>query len=167
MAFVRTTIKVSGTDAVYKRMAGMEKRSQDFSSALKWAQRELEEAHKENFATGGALVGGWRSLDNEYARWKLAHYGPLPTLIREGDLYREATNFRGAPNDIRKKSATFGLDLPYAKFHQAGTSKMAQRKVIFVPPLFAKRLGQLVLNYVVYGKSTEVSTARLRHMLTT
>jgi len=165
---VRVTVKTrtTGTKKVYERMAGLTRRSQDFSSIFRWAQRELEEANRENFASRGAASGSpWLPLDNEYARWKLAHYGPLPTLIRSGDLYKEVTFLGGPPTRIGKKSATFGTDLPYAKFHQTGTFKMPQRKVIFVPRLFAARMSQLVLNYLVYGKSTEVSVARLRGML--
>lgn len=163
---IRTKVKVTGTKQVYERMAGMAKRAGDFSSVFRWAQRELEEANRHNFASQGATSGApWMPLDNEYARWKLSEYGPLPTLIRTGDLYRDVTFLHGPPNRIGKHQATFGTNLPYAKFHQSGTWKMPARKIIFVPPLFAQRLSELVLNYLVYGKSTEVSVARLRGML--
>lgn len=163
---VRT--RVTGIQNVNRYFDGMLKRSADFRSIFRWAQRELEEANRENFATHGARSGRpWMPLDNEYARWKLSEYGPLPTLIREGDLYRSLTFLRGSPNDIGARSATFGTDLPYAKFHQAGTSKMARRTIVFVPELFAERLGRMVLNYLVYGSETGVSIKRLRGMLTT
>lgn len=165
---VQIRTSVTGTNRVTRYFAGMMRRSEDFRSIFRWAQRELEEANRENFATRGAVSGKpWAPLDNEYARWKLENYGPLPTLIRSGDLYREVTFLRGRPNDIGLTEATFGTDLPYAKFHQTGTRFMAQRKIIFVPALFGQRLGRLVLNYLVYGQEQGVSVSRLRSLLTT
>jgi phage gpG-like protein len=156
------------TSEVEKYLLKMEHRATDFRSIFRWARRELEEAQRENFATDGAASGKkWASLDDEYARWKLSEYGPLPTLVRSGDLYREVTFFRGPPNDIGFTQATYGTDLPYARFHQTGTSKMAQRTILFVPKLFAERMGNLVLKYLVYGDETGVSVSRLRNLLRT
>lgn len=165
---VRVRTSVSGTQSVNRYFDGMLRRSADFRQIFRWAQRELEEANRENFATHGAASGRpWMPLDNEYARWKLGNYGAKPIMIREGDLYQELTFLRGRPNDIGNRSATFGTDLPYAKFHQAGTRNMARRTIVFVPELFAERLGRMVLNYLVYGSETGVSVKRLRSLFTT
>lgn len=167
MAGVNIRTKISGTARTRRYFAGFTQRATDFRSVLRWAQRELEEAYRENFATQGATSGApWMPLDNEYARWKLKNYGPLPTLIRSGDLYRDVTFLGDKPSDIGRTEARFGTDLPYAKFHQTGTSKMAQRKIIFTPAGFAYRLGTLVRKYLVYGNETSVSVGRLRGLFT-
>lgn len=164
---MNTNIRIDvDTSEVRDYLLKMERRSTDFRSVFRWARRELEEAQRENFASEGAASGRrWASLDDDYARWKLSEYGPLPTLVRTGDLYREVTFFRGPPNEIGLSRATFGTDLPYAGFHQAGTSKMPQRRIIYVPKLFAERMGELVLKYLVYGNETGVSVSRLRSLL--
>lgn len=135
-------------------------RADNFKSVFRWAQRELERANRANFASQGAASGKpWMPLDNEYARWKLANHGALPILVVSGTLKDSLTRLRGAPNEIDKKSAVFGTNVPYAKFHQSGTSKMPQRKVVFVPPLFAASLAQKVGRHIVYGDLGGVTAA--------
>ena len=58
---------------------------------------------------------------------------------------------RGAVRDIGARTAEFGTKLPYAKFHQSGTSNMAQRKPLFLPRLMAGRTADAVGEYLVHG----------------
>jgi len=134
--------------------AGMVKRAENFHSQLKWARDEIKKANRMNFTTGGVASTGkkWNALDLEYQSWKIQRYGNLPTMIREGDLFRQLTTLSGRVNHIGLKNAQFGTDLEYAKFHQAGTKFMPARKIVFVPKGFARGLGLEVADYLVYGQ---------------
>ena len=106
-----------------------------------------------NFATDGVASGKkWNALDLEYQSWKIRRYGNLPTMIREGDLYRQLTSLSGRVNHVGLKTAQFGTDLEYAEFHQTGTRFMPARKIVFVPKGFAHDLGVEVAEYLVYGQ---------------
>jgi len=132
--------------------AAMVKRAGNFHAQLKWARDEMKKANRANFATKGLASGkAWNALDLEYQSWKIAHYGSLPTMVREGDLYRDLTTLSGRVNHVGMHSATFGTDLEYAKFHQTGTKFMPARKIVFVPKGFAHDLGEEVAEYLVYG----------------
>jgi len=129
------------------------RRAEDFRPVFRWAQREMERANRANFATEGVASGAaWKPLDPKYGAWKLAHYGAKPILVLTRDLKSSLTSLRGYPNEIGRKVATFGTDVEYAKFHQSGTSKMAQRTIVFIPPLFAQAMSQQVLSHILYGK---------------
>lgn len=140
-------------------------RADNFKSVFRWAQRELEKANRENFASQGTASGKpWMPLDNEYARWKLANHGALPILVVSGTLKDSLTRLRGAPNEIDKKSAVFGTNLtvggrPIARYHQDGTTKMPARKIVFVPPMFAASLAQKVGAHIVYGDLGRVTAS--------
>lgn len=127
-------------------------RAQDFRSIFRWARNELQRANQANFGSQGAASGKpWLPLDSGYARWKLTHAGPAPILVFSGRLRRSLTSLRGSPNEIDKKSAVFGTDVPYAGFHQTGTSKMPARKIVFVPPLFANTMARKAADHIVHG----------------
>ena len=136
------------------------RRADDFKPVFRWAHRELMRANAANFMSEGAASGRpWKALDGKYARWKLENFGPRPILILSGSLQSSLTNLRGYPNEIDKKSAVFGTDIPYAKYHQTGTSRMPQREVVYVPPLFAQAIGLRIANHIVYGKLGGVSAS--------
>lgn len=151
---VQVYIKKVDTSNVRSRFAAMTRRSRDFRPVFRWVMQELQKAHRDNFRTQGASSGfPWSPLDPQYASWKLENYGAKGILVRSGDLQRSLTmnSGRGAVRDIGSRTAEFGTRLPYAKFHQSGTSKMAQRKPLFVPRLMAERTGNVVAEYIVHG----------------
>jgi phage gpG-like protein len=49
-------------------------------------------------------------------------------------------------------SFSTGTSVEYAKFHQYGTTKMPKRKIVFEPPLFAKKLGGDTVSYIANGE---------------
>lgn len=161
-------VRVSGTGKAIERLTMIGKRAEDLRPVFEWARRELETANRRNFNTRGAASGRpWMPLDDEYARWKLAHHGPRPVMEATGALRRSLTFLRGTPNFIGRTRATFGTNIEYAKFHQTGTRKMAQRKIVFVPKTFARELSQQSLNHVLYGRNPiRVATGTLRSALT-
>ena len=150
---IRVRIKKVDTSAVRRRFRAMRRRSRNVRPVLRWALRELEREHLKNFNSGGALAGGWAPLDNEYAAWKLANYGAGGILVLDGDLKAGLTRWggKGAVREIKKTKATFGVKHEAVKFHQYGTSKMARRKVVFLPNRFAFGVAEATAEHIVYG----------------
>lgn len=165
---MRVRARTEGMNRTQRYFSGMRRRSRDFRTIFRWAQQELEDAFTDNFKNRGASAGNpWPPLTSEYSTWKLEHYGPLPTLIREGDLYQSLRFLNGPPNDIGRTQATFGTDLPYAKFHETGTKYMAQRRIMFVPKLFTETIAKAAGAYVIRDVAPDLSVPTLRSLFTT
>lgn len=151
---VNVRIKKVDTSAVRRRFTAMTRRSQNFKPVFRWVMQELQKAHRQNFRSQGAASGfPWQPLDPQYSSWKTANYGSKGVLVRSGDLKNSLTmnSGRGAIRDMGLRTAEFGTKLPYAKFHQAGTENMAQRKPVFRPPLMASETAVVVGEYIVHG----------------
>jgi phage gpG-like protein len=69
------------------------------------------------------------------------------------------TSLKGPANTIGGNEAEFGTNIKYAKFHQYGTTNMAARKLVFEPPMFAKRLARIAANYQAHGKVGKVTNS--------
>ena len=142
------------TSRVVRRFGKILRRSQNFKPVFRWVFQELQEAHRDNFRTGGAASGfPWKPLEPQYASWKIENYGANGVLVRTGDLRSSLTmnSGRGAVRDMGARTAEFGTKIPSAQFHQSGTSNMAQRKPLFLPKLMADRTAHVVGEYLVYG----------------
>ena len=138
---------------VMDRFKDMKRRVTDFGPVWRWAKRSLERSFSENFRSGGSLVGGWDPLDVGYASWKRKNFPGRPKLRIDGTLFRSIRHLDGGVNKIDKLTATFGTDVEYAKFHQYGTTKMPDRKIVFEPKGFAHDLSKKMEHYVVNGRN--------------
>lgn len=125
------------------------RRTQDYRPVFKKIREDLEEIWSNNFLVNGLESGAkWDALDPEYAAWK-AKNDPNPMMMRSGKtLFRSLRNLKGKPNTIRKNYAVFGTDVPYAKFHQMGTSKMPRRQIVFDPRGANDKWGKWAVDYI-------------------
>ncbi len=73
--------------------------------------------------------GHWAPLQPKYEAQKRKRWGDKPILQASGAMYDDLT---GSSNQgvIQALSMSYGSSLPYAKFHQTGTSKMPARRII-------------------------------------
>lgn len=95
-------------------------------------ERDLSEGERKQFDTEGAASGrAWAPLSARYAAWKAKHYPGNRILVRTGRLRMAAT---GSSNEleVRKSQREFlwRLLVPYARYHQGGTSRMPQRRPV-------------------------------------
>lgn len=153
---MKTNVRIRKVDtsALRRRFAAMSRRSQDFRPVFKWVLKELQKAHLANFTREGTVDGApWKPLDPQYASWKLSNYGANGILVADGSLRRSLTvdSSRGAVRDVGFRTATFGTQIPYAKFHQSGTRFMAERKPVFLPSLMPNQTATVVGEYIVHG----------------
>jgi phage gpG-like protein len=55
-------------------------------------------------------------------------------------------------NRISRHSARFGTGIPYAKFHQEGTSRMPKRQLVFIPEKFEHDISDKISDYINNGR---------------
>lgn len=107
---------------------------------------------KAQFASVGAEGGAqWAELKPEYAAWKEVHYPGTQILHRAGALESSLTS-PNDPNTVRieeRKTLTLGTRIPYALFHQVGTSRMPARPEILMPEAFKRAVMHHVQVYLV------------------
>ena len=149
MSYVRVYIHLDQDEAT-DRIKKMRERTMDLKPVFRWARRELREKYTENYREKGLLVGGWAPLDAEYSAWKFENYRFPGILVRTGNLFQGVSTLNH--EELDRNRAVFGVKgIEYARFHQTGTSKMPQRKIIFEPAGFAEKLGQRTAKYVADG----------------
>lgn len=82
---------------------------------------------EEQFATQGE--GAWPALSESTLAEKEAGGWPADPLVRTGSLKDSLTD-PGLAADTGPRHMVYGTDVPYAIFHQEGTSRMPQRQVV-------------------------------------
>ena len=88
----------------------------------------------EHFDSGGGSgsTGSWAPLSQNYGAWKAKHYPGEPILELTGTLRRSLTGSfaPGAHYMVTPSLYERGTSVPYAVFHQYGTSGMVPRPPI-------------------------------------
>ena len=106
----------------------------------------------DSFSSRGRSTGtSWAPLSPAYASWKNSAYPGRPLLVLTG---RMRDSFRAGSRDLiynRKqqgqgnfghKRLPLGTRVPYAGYHQSGTSKMPRRPLFVVNRQIANRWGK-------------------------
>ena len=113
---------------------------------------EFYAQEKDQFATEGREGGAhWQELSPVYAGWKAMHYPGRPILERTGSLVDSLTN-PNSPHGVRieeRKTLTLGSRLPYAIYHQTGTSRMPARPEIQFPEALKRTMMHHIQTYLV------------------
>jgi phage gpG-like protein len=113
----------------------------------------FEAAEERQFAAEGAGPnrGKWAPLTAKYAEWKGQHYPGNPILVASGRM-REALTQSSSPFARRVTSGDtfdFGTEgVPYASFHQLGTSRMVDRALFDFGSDFESDLREAALDGV-------------------
>jgi phage gpG-like protein len=101
----------------------------------------LHEITEEQFSSHGH--GAWPGLAESTIAQKSAHGFPLDPLIRTGSLKDSFDPLSKGP-----QSFIWGSEVEYAGYHQDGTPRMPQRKVIDIRVEDRRRLEQDQVRYV-------------------
>ena len=149
---IEIDITERGLASAAGRLLAMQARSKVFTSVLIKAKQQIKAANAVNFASNGLPVGGWAPLTPEYAAWKMARFPGAPPMVISGKLFASLTGATDSYESMTNTSLTIGTSVEYAKFHQYGTTKMAKRKIVFEPPLFANELGADTLAWISRGE---------------
>lgn len=145
-------VSTRGMGSAIAKLGAMHARAQVLTPVLIKAKQEVRMANAANFTSNGLLVGGWRPLEAQYASWKMTRFPGMPPMIRTGKLFASLSGANGPIDTMTNTSFSTGTSVEYAKFHQYGTTKMPKRKIVFEPPLFAKKLGGDTVSYIANGE---------------
>jgi phage gpG-like protein len=105
----------------------------NFKDAFKEMADDFRETEENIFNSSGAFEGNsaWAPLKPGYASLKALKVGNKPILTYKGDLRKSlSTRGSGHVERITKDTLEIGTRDKKAIFHQRGTRKMAQRKVV-------------------------------------
>jgi len=149
---IEMNIRVTGVKKTVSRLIAMQARAQLFTPVLLKAKKEIQLANASNFATNGLPVGGWSPLNPQYAAWKMARFPGAPPMVQTGKLFSSLAGANTSVETMTNTSISIGTTVEYAKFHQYGTTKMPKRKIVFEPPLFAKKLGADAVGWISNGE---------------
>ncbi len=138
-------ITQQGFDKITVDLGKISERSSDLSPALKQGRLVMLASVNKNFAQSGRPA--WAPLRPATLKQKKRlGYSSAP-LIRNGQLKRSIAG------KVTRNSLRIGTAVPYAKFHQLGTSKMKARPFLVFQNGDVEAINQLVLNFIFKGGS--------------
>jgi phage gpG-like protein len=135
-------VSVLGEEIVSRDLLRFASNIEDARPAFSRIARLFEEAAREQFATEGSAGGEpWAPLAESTLRSKppgkgiLENSGRLLNSLVFGGVAGagDAVRFLGA------QEMRWGTNVPYAAFHQHGTSRMPQRRVVKLPDLVKRQ----------------------------
>jgi phage gpG-like protein len=151
--FLTFDIEIEGVKQVSRAMAVREDRVQDLRTVWREVAADFARLEKTVFNKEGALGGWqrWKALAPATQKEKARKYGGNKILVRSGRLRMSLTN-PTSPEFVfisMPLSVELGTRVPYAKYHQKGTSKMAKREPIRITEAGKKRWVKMIQAYLV------------------
>lgn len=135
-------LNVLGEEVISRRLLRFSENVQDARPAFGRMMRLFEAAALEQFATEGAAGGEpWAPLAESTLKYKppgkgiLEYSGRLLNSLVEGGV-------AGGGDSVRflgRQEMRWGTSVPYAAFHQHGTSRMPRRRVVQLPEIVKRR----------------------------
>lgn len=121
-------INITGDKEVQKYLAKFAKSIIKWKPELKSTGEYLKNTYTNQvFETEGSILGSpWAKLNPQYDYWKRKNFGGRGTLERTGKMRR------GFGFDAGDTEVEISNKIPYAVFHQFGTSRMPKRLLMDV-----------------------------------
>lgn len=111
-------------------------------------------AMAEQFSTEGGRTGGWAALSPRYAEDKLQRWGSQPILVASGRMRQSLTG--GGAGSVSRQiggdTLEFGTSVPYARFHQSGTSRMPQRRIMDLADADRRTIMKMLQQHLFTGR---------------
>lgn len=153
---ITVTIKIEGDQQVLRTFLRFAEDVQHLEEPFNAIANDFYDIENRQFdSEGGYGSGGWAALSDVsegkgYASWKAKHFPGTSILVRWGNL-RESLTMMGGYNirDVEPLSVTLGTMMPYAKWHQRGTGRMPQRRVIDLTEDDKSRWVKIIQAYLV------------------
>lgn len=146
---MRLDLEVFGEQIVRRDLVRLGERASDMGPALRQVASQLRRAELERFDRQGP---GWARLQEETLRAKVRK-GLDPRILRATERMRNSLIGRGSEHieEITPVSLRFGTAVPYARFHQTGTSTMPQRRVVELAEPQKRAIVKTVQRWIVTG----------------
>lgn len=134
----------------------MHERASDLSAVFEAGDEAFRVEMNQQFRTEGEYFLGkkWAPLSPAYAARKPTPPPPFGILYRSGELWKSLTDesHEDHVKVITPTSGTYGTAIPYAKYHQQGTPKMPQRKVIEIRKRLKAWFMRATIGHILSGK---------------
>ena len=140
MLFVRFTIL--GDLVLERAVSRFADSVKDFSPVWERIRDDFHRIEEEQFETEGGRSGApWQHLSRvtqspggrrhiSYEEWKHKHFPGAKILYRTGAMWGQFVTGVGMTTEISPMRLLIQPNIPYAIYHQQGTSKMPQRRVV-------------------------------------
>ena len=152
---MRFTFECSGQTLIDRELLRFGDRTVDVSPAFHVISDLMMDETKLQFATeGGHASGGWRPLKAATIKEKQRQGMRLQILQRTGALLDSLT-VKGDANqvlEITPQTLTFGSRVPYADFHQTGTSHMPRRPPLAFTEPAKRAVLKVIQEWIVKGE---------------
>lgn len=144
------TMAVNGIEELKRSFATWGAEISDLSEPFQQIADGLETDNMLNMTGEGILyAGGWAPLASSTISEKArAGYGGQPILVRTGELAQSLAGGSGSVKQVTPTSLTVGTDDPIAKYHQYGTRKMPQRKIIGLSFAARSQVVRVLADYI-------------------
>jgi phage gpG-like protein len=125
-------IEIQGTQELSNAFTELSRRIGDLTPIWPRVAQVFYERERQLFDQQGE--GNWRELSPRYGAWKQKHFPGYPLLQRSTEMAVSLTNQTSPFSvlDMRPKNFAVGTSVPYAQFHQTGTSRMPARPPIII-----------------------------------
>lgn len=132
------SIQITGLKTTRRRIVTWGANIQSVEPAMKQIGMDLLDDFRWQITSEGGTLGGlsrWPPLRPGTVRWREKHYpgfGAHPIMWLTGRLLYSLAS-RGADGNVFETtptSVTVGTNVPYARYHQTGTRKMARRQLV-------------------------------------
>lgn len=126
-------LSIFGDVQLRRKLLRFGEKAQDASDAFEEIADQLRLIEREQFdSEGGFASAGWAPLAPSTILRKLSRGQPLTILEATGRLRRSLTGEHdpGHVEIVGPQQLVFGTQVPYAHFHQTGTSQMPRRRPV-------------------------------------
>lgn len=149
---MRIVIDSLGEQAVARELIGIDARGLDMRPAMDDVLDMLRTSERRQFDSQGVYgSGGWAPLAAAtIARKQRA--GHDPRILHATHRLRDSLTERGNPEELalaRRDGADFGSLVPYAGYHQTGTSHMPRRRPAQLPETDRRQVIRILQRYVI------------------
>jgi len=129
---VQFSFTVEGEEQVSRMLSRTTEKIADMAPFFQAAGVLMQTSMEEQFGTEGGRTGGWAPLSERYAADKAKKYGSRPILQASGALIGSLVGGGGGHIERVQGNDTleFGSSIPYGTYHQTGTSRMPQRRIL-------------------------------------
>lgn len=156
----RLSMSVAGEEQLARGFSRIADEFSDYSEPFGQVVDLLKEVERKQFESEGSYGGvGWQPLSPRYAAYKEARYGSKPIMVISGLLKESLTGDNPYYFEkIEPLRLTFGSTVPYGIYHQTGTSKMPQRKLINLNENDKKRVTKTIQKWMVQQIDKKMAT---------
>lgn len=151
---MRVDIEILGEKVVERRLLRFGERAVAAEPAMAAIGEMILKSETRQFDTEGASGGTpWQDLAPSTVATKARHAGAYRILQETGVLFDSLTS-KGATGNIFEVGPDhlrLGTDVPYATFHQTGTSRMPARPPVKLNELDRQGAVKLLQRWLVHG----------------